>query len=110
MKRVFKRKSPIAPVVAGRQKEIYYGANMYSIREHALVKEAVKFVLKNTEQAIVIYYFWHDYTFERISRLIGMEEREVYRIYTSALLRIKNYCMRNPAFYHSYKIKVKIAA
>ena len=79
-------------------KENYRYGDMYSMKDHSIVKNAVRDVLADDEQGIILYSFWNGYSLEKIARLMTLPELEVRQLYSSALRKIRQYCLNDRNF------------
>lgn len=86
------RKTPRDP------KENYRYGDMYSMKDHSIVKQAVRNALSEDEQGIIVYSFWNNYSVGKIARLMTLTEAEVRRLYSSALHKIREYCLNEGIF------------
>lgn len=79
------------------REQFRYG-DLYSLKDHSIVKCAVQAALSDDEQGIIIYSFWNGYSFQKIARLMALSELTVRRLYESALHKIRDYCLGAPGF------------
>jgi DNA-directed RNA polymerase specialized sigma24 family protein len=79
-------------------RENYRYGDLYSQRDHSIVKQAVREVLTDDEQGVIIYSFWNNYPIMKIARLMSFNELEVRRLYSSALQKIRQYCLNDGSF------------
>jgi RNA polymerase sigma factor (sigma-70 family) len=91
-------------------REQYRYGDLYSLKDHSIVKRAVQTALSDDEQGIIIYSFWNGYSLQKIARLMTLSEMTVRRLYTSALRKIRDYCLGSQGFSLSTKISTAIAA
>lgn len=73
-----------------------YG-DLFSLKDHAVVKRAVQ-ALSEDEQGVIVYSFWNDYSMQKIARLMKLSELDVRKLHTSALQKIREYCLGDSGF------------
>lgn len=79
-------------------KEKYRFGDMYSLRDHAIVRKAVQTMTDDDECSVIVAVFWNDLSFQRIAEMLGVPEVEVLQIYNRGLRRIRAFCLKEPNF------------
>lgn len=91
-------------------KEQYRYGDMYSLRDHAIIRKAVQAMEDDDECYVIIAAFWNDLSFERISDQMGVSKSEVLRLYDRALHRIREFCLSDRSFRLSLPVQLPRAA
>jgi DNA-directed RNA polymerase specialized sigma24 family protein len=79
-------------------KEKYRYGDMYTFRDHAIVRKAIQLMEDDDECWVIISAFWNDLSFRKISETMEIPETEVLRIYDRALRRIRDFCLSEKSF------------
>ena len=82
-------------------KENYRYGDLFSLKDHSVVKDAIRNVLSEDQQQAIIYSFWKDYSIPQIANLMGKNQLEAQQLYSSALMKIRTFCMRDKNFSRS---------
>ena len=78
--------------------EKYRFGDMYSLRDHAIVRKAVQAMTDEDECWVIVAAFWNDFSFQNIAETMSLPEVEVLRIYDRALRRIRAFCLTERNF------------
>lgn len=79
-------------------KEKYRFGDMYSLKDHAIVRKAVQAITDEDECCVIVAAFWNDLSFQKIAEMLSIPEVEVLRIYDRALRRIREFCLAERNF------------
>lgn len=72
-------------------------SNIFTLKDHAVVREAVA-TLQGIEHSVIILRFWEGNTISEISEILDLSWGEVEKNITQALLKLKEYCVKNQDF------------
>ena len=76
-------------------------ADLFTMKDHAIVKQAVQTWLTDNEQAVINFYFWEDYTLDEVVEQMEMAKAEINLILERSYKKIRVYCMGEPEFSRS---------
>lgn len=79
-------------------KEKYHFGDMYSLKDHAIVRKAVRSMNDDDECCVIVAAFWNDLSFQKIAEMLSIPEVEVLRIYDRALRQIRDFCLTERNF------------
>ncbi len=82
-------------------KEHYRHGDLFTMKDHSIVKEAIRKILADDEQLVIQYSFWKDYSTSQIASLTKKSEREVELLHHSALSKIRTFCLTDKSFSRS---------
>jgi DNA-directed RNA polymerase specialized sigma24 family protein len=90
-------------------KENYRYGDLFTLKDHSVVKDAIRKVLSEDQQVIVIYSFWKDLSIPQIANELGKSQNETQILYSSALMKIRTFCMRDKNFSRSGSLLKSVA-
>lgn len=85
--------------------EMFRHGDLFSLRDHSLVRRAIQSTLTDDEEEIITLYFWNDLQYEEISKAMDMTNSKVGSICETAMRKIRKFCMEQPEFsrYPAYR-------
>ena len=83
--------------IAAITEQFRYG-DLFTLKDHILVKRAMASVLTDNEQEAIILRFWIEQTLFEIGEALAITYVEADRLVNRAMLKIREYCLRHPEF------------
>ena len=76
-------------------------ADLFTMKDHVIVKQAVQTCLTDNEQAVINFYFWEDYSLDEVAEQMDMAKAEINLILEKSYKKIRVFCMGEPEFSRS---------
>ena len=80
------------------RREGYRYGDLYSMKDHGIVRAAVQEVLNEDEQEVIINSFWNGFSIAKIASRMAFNELMVRQLHSSALRKIRAYCLGQSGF------------
>lgn len=84
-----------------RVPEMFRFGDLFTLKDHVLVRRAISVVLTDCEHEAIILRFWLNQTLEEIGRTLSLSEVRVDQILNLAMKKIREFCLNQPDFSRS---------